>query len=131
MIQPDGWETILAVLAAIVQELGKSLSAEFRVRCKDGTFRWMEGTGTNLLADPNIGAIVGNYRDITERKQIEERQRVLQERILALATTDPITSLPNHRTLVTRLDQELARAHHYERPSSCLLVDLDQFKAQH
>ena len=42
MIHPNDWETILAVLAAIVQELGKSLSAEFRVRCKDGTFRWME-----------------------------------------------------------------------------------------
>ncbi len=129
MIHPDDWETIRAVLAAIVQELGKSLSAEFRARCKDGTFRWMEGTGTNLLADPNIGAIVGNYRDITERKQIEERQRVLQERILALATTDPITTLPNHRALVTRLDQELERAHHYERPCSLLFLDLDHFKA--
>ena len=129
MIHPDDWETILALLAAIVQEPGKSLSAEFRVRCRDGTFRWMEGTGTNLLADPNVGAIVGNYRDITERKQAEERQRVLQERILALATTDPITSLPNHGALIDRLDQELERAHHYDRSCSLLFLDLDHFKA--
>src|SRR5258708_28296649 len=89
----------------------------------------MEGTATNLLADPSVGAIVGNYRDITERKQAEERQRVLQERILALATTDPVTGLLNHRALMDRLDQELGRAHRYERSCSLLFLDLDHFKA--
>ncbi len=39
---------------------------------KDGNWRWMEGSGHNLLHDPAIGAIVVNYRDITERKLAEE-----------------------------------------------------------
>ena len=129
LIHPDDWQTVLAVLAAIVQEAGKSQRAEFRAYCQDGTLRWMEGTATNLLADPSVGAIVGNYRDITERKQAEERQRVLQERILALATTDPVTGLLNHRALLDRLDQELERAHRYERSCSLLFLDLDHFKA--
>jgi two-component system cell cycle response regulator len=129
LIHPDDWGIILAVLAAIVQEAGKSQRAEFRVCCQDGTLRWMEGTATNLLADPGVGAIVGNYRDISERKQAEERQRVLQERILALATTDPVTGLLNHRALMDRLEQELERAHRYERSCSLLFLDLDHFKA--
>ena len=129
LIHPDDWQTVLAVLAAIVQEAGKSQRAEFRAYCQDGTLRWMEGTATNLLADPSVGAIVGNYRDITERKQAEERQRMLQERILALATTDPVTGLLNHRALLDRLDQELERAHRYERSCSLLFLDLDHFKA--
>src|SRR5258706_13999328 len=91
----------------------------------------MEGTGTNLLADPNVGAIVGNYRDITERKQAEERQRVLQERILALATTDPVTGLLNHRALLDRLDQELERAPPHQRSCSLLSPGPDPFKALH
>jgi PAS domain S-box-containing protein len=48
-------------------------SAEFRLRHADGTWRTIEGIGQNLLADPNVGAIVANYRDITERKQAEDR----------------------------------------------------------
>jgi diguanylate cyclase (GGDEF)-like protein len=71
----------------------------------------------------------GTIRDITERKRAEEQQHVLQERILALATTDPVTELPNHRALLARLDQELERAQRYERACSLLFLDLDHFKA--
>ena len=28
---------------------------------------WLEGVATNLLDDPSVGAIVTNYREITER----------------------------------------------------------------
>ncbi len=71
----------------------------------------------------------GTIRDITERKRAEEQQRVYQERIVALATTDPITALPNHRHLMDRLEQELERAQRYGRSCSVLFVDLDHFKA--
>src|SRR3989440_10485249 len=66
---------------------------------------------------------------IAERKQAEEQQRVLKERMLALATTDPVTELPNHRALLAQLDQELERAQRYERACSLLFLDLDHFKA--
>src|SRR5205823_13538809 len=67
--------------------------------------------------------------EIAERKQAEEQQHALQERILELATTDPITELPNHRALLALLDQELERAQRYERACSLLFLDLDHFKA--
>jgi diguanylate cyclase (GGDEF)-like protein len=67
--------------------------------------------------------------EIAERKQAEEQQRVLQERMLALATTDPVTELPNHRALLAQFDQELERAQQYERACSLLFLDLDHFKA--
>jgi diguanylate cyclase (GGDEF)-like protein/PAS domain S-box-containing protein len=87
LIHPGDVETISTVLAAIVQEPGKSLVAEFRAQHRDGTFRWLEGTGTNLLADPSVGAIVGNYRDFTERKRAEERQRVLNDASAVLVSS--------------------------------------------
>jgi diguanylate cyclase (GGDEF)-like protein/PAS domain S-box-containing protein/putative nucleotidyltransferase with HDIG domain len=71
----------------------------------------------------------GTIRDITERKQAEERQRVLQEHILAMVTTDPVTALPNHRAMIALLDQELERAQRYQRCFSLLFLDLDHFKA--
>jgi PAS domain S-box-containing protein len=45
---------------------------ECRYRCKDGTYKWIEFTGNNLLDDPDLHGILGNYKDITERKEAED-----------------------------------------------------------
>jgi integral membrane sensor domain MASE1 len=63
---------------------------------------------------------------MAERRELEQRK---QERILALATIDPLTELPNHRALLSQADQELERAQQYERACSLLFLDLDHFKA--
>jgi two-component system, cell cycle response regulator len=63
---------------------------------------------------------------MAERRELEQHK---QERILALATTDLVTELPNHRALLAQLDQELARAQRYDRACSLLFLDLDHFKA--
>jgi len=63
---------------------------------------------------------------MAERRELEQRK---QERMLALATTDPVTELPNHRALLAQLDQELERARQYDRDCSLLFLDLDHFKA--
>jgi len=54
---------------------GTVVKSERRVRHKDGTWRWVEGYSTNLLDDQAVGALVFNYRDITDRKQAEEALR--------------------------------------------------------
>lgn len=45
------------------------------------------------------------------------------------ATTDPLTGLPNHRSMVLALEQELERAGRYGGACSLLFLDLDHFKA--
>lgn len=42
---------------------------------------------------------------------------------------DPLTRVLNRRGLQTHLLQEIARAHRYATPLSCLMLDVDQFKA--
>lgn len=62
------------------------------------------------------------FRDITERKRFEIE---LQE----LATTDGLTGLPNRRHFVSRLQEEIARAHRMTNyQSSVLMLDVDYFK---
>jgi PAS domain S-box-containing protein len=51
-----------------------------RVRHKDGTWRTLEGTGSNLLDNPAIEGIIINARDITERKRAEGELRRMVER---------------------------------------------------
>ena len=71
-MHPDDLPRTAAQFTQLLNEPGASSSDIFRYRHKDGSWRWLEGTGTNLLQEPNVKAIVGNFHDITEqRKTIE------------------------------------------------------------
>jgi diguanylate cyclase (GGDEF)-like protein/PAS domain S-box-containing protein len=72
----------------------------------------------------NRGGIVnyiGHYHDITEHKEAEEQIR-------KLAFYDPLTSLPNRRLFLERLEDELEVAHLENRHGALLFLDLDHFK---
>jgi len=51
-----------------------------------------------------------------------------RERLLALATTDPLTGLVNHRVFHERLGAEIARSRRAGVPLSLVMIDLDRFK---
>ncbi len=74
-IHPEDAIQVAEALADLVSKPGKTSSAEFRIRHKDGSWRWMEAVGTNLLQDPGLGALVMNFRDITERNEALEQIR--------------------------------------------------------
>ena len=66
------------------------------------------------------------------QEELRANNQALSEaniRLRALATTDPLTGLPNHRAFVTALDQELKRTQRYYRSCALLFLDLDHFKA--
>ncbi len=65
----------------------RDMSMEFRVRHRDGSIRWIESSGTNLLDDPDVAAIVGNYRDITERHAAGEALRESEKRYRRIVET--------------------------------------------
>ena len=73
----------LASLAHTFQHLlaipGLVATQQVRSRHKDGTWRWVEATMTNLLHDPDVQAILTNLHDITERKQAEDELNTLAE----------------------------------------------------
>jgi PAS domain S-box-containing protein len=77
-MHPDDLAHMTTIFAELLAEAGASRSAQFRYRHKDGSWRWLNGTGTNLLGKPGIQAVVGNFQDIDEQKRHEaERQELL------------------------------------------------------
>ena len=52
----------------------------------------------------------------------------IQEQLLELATTDPLTGLLNRRAFAHRFDRESARYNRTNRPITLMLIDLDHFK---
>ncbi len=69
-----------------------------------------------------------NRRNDQLREQ-QEQLRVANEQLKALATTDGLTGLKNHRTFKERLAEEFERATRYHLPLSLMLLDVDHFKA--
>jgi diguanylate cyclase (GGDEF)-like protein len=79
-----------------------------------------------------------NSREVTLREQLQEayeQQQVLlaevdrwyREQALA-AVTDTLTGLPNHRAVMNKLDEEIARCQQEQASCAVLFVDLDYFK---
>lgn len=84
LIHPDDLSKMQRLFTEIMQSSRYRLSAEYRLRCKDGAWRWFEGTATNLLHDQDVQAIVGNFRDITERKALEEELKKSKAQLEAI-----------------------------------------------
>ena len=71
-IHPDDKEAVYASIVRIKHE--KQLTIKpFRFKHGDGSWRWVETIITNLLDDSDVGGLVANSRDITERILTEEK----------------------------------------------------------
>ena len=82
LFHPDDADRMSGLLSDLVDQPGETQTTKARVRHKDGTWRWLAITYTNLLDEPDVGAIVANYRDITER-ELADRQARRQHAYLA------------------------------------------------
>jgi PAS domain S-box-containing protein len=105
LVHPDDLAAFRTAFGRIRALAGESVMLEYRVRHRDGSWRWLEAVATNLLADPSVQAVVANYRDITERKLAEER--IQQQVAEAEAITRISHSLRMAGTLSEMLDRVL------------------------
>src|SRR3954453_787358 len=80
VVHPDDRPEAMKRLSELVSTQGESQTVLSRVRHKDGSWRWIETVSTNHLDDPEVGAIVANFRDVTDRKKAEETHRQAEER---------------------------------------------------
>ena len=72
------------MLSQLGQEPGGRQSGTFRIRHKDGSWRWVEAVATNLLHEPSIKGIVVNYHDITESTLAEQALKESEEHFRSL-----------------------------------------------
>jgi len=90
LAHPEDLERARGLLLNCLASPGLAVSAELRARHKDGAWRWIQIDGVNRLEDPNVGAIVLNYRDVTERKLAEELLWESAARLQDIVKSTPI-----------------------------------------
>jgi diguanylate cyclase (GGDEF)-like protein/PAS domain S-box-containing protein len=92
------------------------------LRIERGTKRHViEGVGSNLTADPAVEGLALNFRDISERKALEEQLR-------QLAFHDPLTLLANRNLFRDRVQHALTLAQRGQSSVAVMFLDLDNFK---
>lgn len=100
---------------------GKPFSLEHRIRCIDGSTRWLWHRGCvyrNRREHPELESFVV---DITERKS-EEQQ------LAYLASHDPLTGVANRAMFLEQVGKSMRRADRHGEMVACLFLDLDRFK---
>ena len=89
------------------------------IRFKDG--RWIERDFIPIRLHENLIGFLYIYRDISQRKR---HARELWQ----LATTDPLTGIPNRRAFFEAIEHERARLTRYQGEAAVLMIDIDHFK---
>jgi diguanylate cyclase (GGDEF)-like protein/PAS domain S-box-containing protein len=109
-----GFERILTTPAS-------EAHGELRFRHRNGSWVWLEGFGQNLLDEASVGAVVLNYRDISQRKEAEKQ---LEYR----AYYDALTGLPNRLLFRDRVVNGLQQARRNRVGLAVMYLDIDHFK---
>ncbi len=110
------------LLNALKESDGILHGHEVKIYNKQGQMRWVSvNTHYTFAADGAVSGVEGTIRDVTET-------RSYQDRIARMAMMDPLTGLPNRRSLLDMLHHCIATNQRRGQLGALLFVDLDEFK---
>ena len=80
-LHPEDIEDAVAAFLRVMKSVGPVKPISFRVRHRDGSYRWFESSGVNYRADDESIHMVAVSHDITEARREEEDRRRLEDRM--------------------------------------------------
>ncbi|HEV8577656.1 MAG TPA: EAL domain-containing protein [Thermoanaerobaculia bacterium] len=120
-LHPEDISRAQEAMSRVLSDPDATHLEELRALHADGSWRWIEISATNLLSDSNVQGIVLNYRDVTERK-------ALQDQLRHQALHDSLTGLANRALFHNLLGHALAAAKRRKSQVAVFFLDLDNFK---
>ncbi|HGY9618746.1 TPA: diguanylate cyclase [Pseudomonas putida] len=155
VIHPEDYPRVMAHFEAYINQRNERYLIEYRCRCQDGNYIWIEDSGYIIgqNADGSVARMLGAHRNIDAGKrlvaqleqknqslecQVAERTRELSwvnqqlqrqlEENLELAERDALTRIANRYRLEKSLQTECERAQRFRQPLSLIAIDMDDFK---
>lgn len=97
-------QSAMQFLVEVRARHGVSFPTVFSIFHKNGHKVWIEGTVTNFLNEEGIHAIIGNYRDITQKKK-DEQKLIRANRMYAFisAINQAVVHTSDRETLFTKV----------------------------
>lgn len=122
-IHPDDLFRVLTTFEDAVAERTPAYQCEYRIRAKDGSWKWVRARGIIVERDQEHRPLMmtGTMTDITARKEADELT-------WRHANVDALTGLPNRRLFRERLELEIRKSNRSSHPLALLFIDLDGFK---
>lgn len=120
LLHPDDQPAFAGGLKKALTASALPVAVDCRFRHKLGSWTHCEVTITNLLHRSSSQALVLNIRDVTDRKEMEDR-------LAYLGAHDPVTNLPNRMAFRRLIDEALEKSAP-GRAIAVLALDIDDFK---
>ena len=92
IVHPDDKMKKLEMLERAMASPGENINVEFRLQHKNGTYRTIDAVCRSMLDDIRINGIIATYRDITDRKILEQQK----DEFIGIASHElktPVTSI--------------------------------------
>lgn len=73
-VHPDDRDGVVDAVTELLANPATQIDIEHRARTADGSYRWIEARGGNYLDDPVLDGAIANVRDVSARKEREQKQ---------------------------------------------------------
>ncbi|TFF41548.1 diguanylate cyclase domain-containing protein [Pseudomonas sp. RIT623] len=155
VIHPQDYPRVMAHFEAYINQRNERYRIEYRCRCQDGSYLWIEDSGHIIArnADGSVARMLGAHRNIDAGKRLvaglEQRNQSLETQVAErtrelswvnqqlqrqldenreLAERDALTRTANRYCLEKTLQRECERAARFREPLALIAMDLDDFK---
>ena len=90
LVHPDDHDRALGSWLEMMAKPGSTVRSRVRYQHADGRWIWLELTNTNLVDDPDVGAVVCECLDLTDEMAAHEALRAREELLDRIAETIPL-----------------------------------------
>jgi two-component system, chemotaxis family, CheB/CheR fusion protein len=120
IVHPDDRLIKIGLLQKAIKSPTQNISGEFRLRHKNGNYRTIDAIFNNMLDNKKINGIIATYRDVTERKSLEQHK----DEFIAIASHELKTPVTSLKAYLQILEESVAKKNNIQ--SSDLLIKINK-----
>lgn len=130
LVHPDDLEPTIKLIQKHLDGETSMYEAEFRMKCGDGSWKWIYDLGRVFQHDENGNAyrMNGVHIDITKLKNLQMEVESLKEEYKLKSRIDLLTSIYNKDYFIELAPSLLELSKENKETCSLLFLDLDHFK---